>query len=771
MAVPGCWPLAALVPVGLTLGLTYTRLAWGAVVIGFLVMAWACGRRWLVPAALVLLLALAVVTPEVGHRLEQLTSSNAAVPGSESGISWRLGQWADVASLAGGNPITGIGPDVVPMRLANHQPPHNDYLRAFVEMGIVGLLAYLGLLAALVGVAISAQRRAQGPEARTIALAFVGVISAFAVASGAANLLGQVVLLWYVLALAAAAAWVARHRTADRDVAAAPRSPSGCRHEPGDPGRGTGGCRARAWRRWPIGLAVAAVTAVVGLAVTWESPQAYVSRATVFPPSSVTTAVAGQRYITDMQAAINSAVVREDVADDLGVSSSAFGDQVEVRRVRQSTVMEAVMRSPNRLTDAGEALSRLITRAGESLAAPDVAAAAGAAGSRQGQRRLRRGRGGGGQEGTRHVPAATAKASPRLRSWPSSGRRWRSARCAPPARSSRPGPCLQTASNASTSCKPRPTELAQADDELAALDRDLAQAESDVADAERDQRAADAAAARRGRGARGRGLPAGQKVSQALSLLRRSARHRRRLAPARRGRHGRAGPRHPSRPATAPPERAAGARARTSPDTVSKLDDPPDRARRACEPPSVPVSGRSEVVHVARGGGLNLAGSLINTISVLALFWVLDKNLGQTLTGVYIQAFALRRILQTIALGGMRSAMTRFVAIHLADDDDASLRGTIAVGIAISVGLATVLGIALFFAAPWLSNSVYGDPEMVAGLRWVAVGPAVGRVHDRGALGHHRLAHDAAQRHRRLDGRADHAGRRSPPAPLRWAPG
>ena len=80
---------------------------------------------------------------------------------------------------------------------------------------------------------------------------------------------------------------------------------------------------------------------------------------------------------------------------------------------------------------------------------------------------------------------------------------------------------------------------------------------------------------------------------------------------------------------------------------MSKLDDPPDR-------PASVVTGRSEVVHVARGGGLNLAGSLINTGSVLALFWVLDHHLGQTLTGVYIQAFALRRILQTIALGGMR---------------------------------------------------------------------------------------------------------------------
>jgi O-antigen/teichoic acid export membrane protein len=148
---------------------------------------------------------------------------------------------------------------------------------------------------------------------------------------------------------------------------------------------------------------------------------------------------------------------------------------------------------------------------------------------------------------------------------------------------------------------------------------------------------------------------------------------------------------------------------------LSKLDESRER-------PATVVTGRTEVVHVARGGGLNLVGSLINTGSVLALFWVLDHHLGQTLTGVYIQAFALRRILQTIALGGMRSAMTRFVAIDLADDDDAALRGTIAVGIAVSVGLAAILGLLLFLAAPWLATTVYGDPELLAGLRWVAVG-------------------------------------------------
>ena len=200
-----------MVPVGLALVLTYTRLAWVSVVLGGVVMLWVAGRRRLLPALVVVLAAAALASPDVDRRIDQLTTPNAAVSGSESGFGWRLGQWSDVIGLADRNPVTGIGPDVVAARLANGQPPHNDVLRALVEMGILGLAAYTAVLVALVGVAVGAWRRAREARSTTVALAFVGVVSAFVVTSLAANLLGQVVLLWYVLALAAAAAWVSRH--------------------------------------------------------------------------------------------------------------------------------------------------------------------------------------------------------------------------------------------------------------------------------------------------------------------------------------------------------------------------------------------------------------------------------------------------------------------------------------------------------------------------------------------------------------------------------
>ena len=130
----------------------------------------------------------------------------------------------------------------------------------------------------------------------------------------------------------------------------------------------------RAIRFWPIGVAVAVVTAVIGLALTWEPPRLYVSRATVYPPASVTSAAAGQRYAADLNAAVHSPTVRSDAAASADVPVTALGDAV-VRRLRQSSVMQAEMTTSERLSDAGHVLDELVIRAGQSLAAPDVAAA------------------------------------------------------------------------------------------------------------------------------------------------------------------------------------------------------------------------------------------------------------------------------------------------------------------------------------------------------------------------------------------------------------
>ena len=352
-------------------------------------------------------------------------------------------------------------------------------------------------------------------------------------ASAAANLLGQVVILWYVYALAAAAAWVGRHGSVRLD----PRRPvtrlaSG---RPRGPGRSAvdGGQRMsslvrvpdsvaslgrRALRWWPIGVAVAVIAAAIGLSLTWESPRVYVSRATVYAPSSVANVAAAQRYIADLQAAINSPTVQQDVADELGVHRSAFGSPIEVQRIRQSTLMQVVMRSrplgrsqpgAERPRGQGREVAVRGRREGRRGAAKQAAAAVTAA------------------EGARPWPRRTSDAflreatrSPRRPSSGSSDRSWPRPGSAPPAPSCRRA-AIQAACQAQVDqLQQQVTTLGQDADQLAALDRDLAQAESDVADANRDQRDADTAAARRDRSGGG-GRAGGTPVS-AASLLRRT---------------------------------------------------------------------------------------------------------------------------------------------------------------------------------------------------------------------------------------------------------
>ncbi len=129
-----------------------------------------------------------------------------------------------------------------------------------------------------------------------------------------------------------------------------------------------------------------------------------------------------------------------------------------------------------------------------------------------------------------------------------------------------------------------------------------------------------------------------------------------------------------------------------------------------------------EVTRLAAGGGLNVAGGFVNQVSLFGLTILIARWLGPSDVGTYSQAFAMRQVLMLVALGGMRSAMTRYVAIHRADDDPAALRGTVRFGLAFTLASASVLGVLLFVLAPWLAHSAFRDPALESALRWVAIG-------------------------------------------------
>ncbi len=192
--------------------LTNTRSAILGVAIGLIVVTiLQRSVRMLVALCLTAVLGLAFL-PAVGDRFAQLADARA-VGGAPTGntLAWRLGYWSEIVPLANRNPVTGIGPNMTQFQTDEAKKPHNDFLRAYVETGLLGLGAYLLMLFAFLHTARTALRRAPpGSFERGVAVGFTGCAAAFVAVSAASNVISNVVTLWYFVAFAAAASVIAR---------------------------------------------------------------------------------------------------------------------------------------------------------------------------------------------------------------------------------------------------------------------------------------------------------------------------------------------------------------------------------------------------------------------------------------------------------------------------------------------------------------------------------------------------------------------------------
>jgi O-antigen ligase len=202
------------VTLGILLGLSFvflfltnTRSAILGVAIGLVVVAVVQRSvRMLVAFCLAAVLGL-LFLPSVGDRFAQLADARA-VGGAPTGntLAWRFGYWSEIVGLAGRNPVTGIGPNMTQLQTDEAKKPHNDFLRAYVETGALGLLAYLAMVVLLLHAGLRALRRAPpGTLARGVAVGNLGCAVAFVAVSAASNVLSSVATLWYLVAFAAVA--------------------------------------------------------------------------------------------------------------------------------------------------------------------------------------------------------------------------------------------------------------------------------------------------------------------------------------------------------------------------------------------------------------------------------------------------------------------------------------------------------------------------------------------------------------------------------------
>jgi putative inorganic carbon (HCO3(-)) transporter len=193
--------------------MTLTRGAILAVVVAIVVMALVQRRKGvLVGFAASALLAVALV-PGLGARFAAVGAEQQLPGGPETGnsLEWRLTYWAQVLPLANSSPVTGIGLNMTQYQTSAAKQPHNDFIRAYVEIGVTGFLAYVAMHIFLLRNGILAIRNSiRGTFEHGVATGALGCAVCFLLGSAGANVMSNVVSLWYLMAFSAAGSYIAR---------------------------------------------------------------------------------------------------------------------------------------------------------------------------------------------------------------------------------------------------------------------------------------------------------------------------------------------------------------------------------------------------------------------------------------------------------------------------------------------------------------------------------------------------------------------------------
>ena len=230
---PYLWALLSLT--GVFLLLTLTLGAIGSAFAGLVLIALIQRRTALIGLLGVAALGALVVVPGLLGRITDSTASSQ-LGGAPTGnsVSWRLDYWASLLHLNHNNPITGIGLNATQYFTTSAKEPHNDYLSAYIETGVIGLLMYLAVIAAMLVVTARAVLRTQRDTLEWgVAVGALVCVTVFAVMSLAANVIQSSANFWYILAITACAS-AAGNFAGRRDGASGTEVVDGS-HEGGSP--------------------------------------------------------------------------------------------------------------------------------------------------------------------------------------------------------------------------------------------------------------------------------------------------------------------------------------------------------------------------------------------------------------------------------------------------------------------------------------------------------------------------------------------------------
>lgn len=181
----------------IVLVLTFTRGAWLALILIFFIIGIIKYRKMLLALILILLFVYIAIEP-IRIRVNALNKYDP-----NSSIEWRKGIWQDGLSIAKEKIFLGHGTGTASKILlenrgekAGSPDPHNDYLKIFIENGLIGVLSYILLILALWYNLIKKYFSSQDSDQKDLYLILFGLSVAIFTMSFADNVIRNTVLQW-----------------------------------------------------------------------------------------------------------------------------------------------------------------------------------------------------------------------------------------------------------------------------------------------------------------------------------------------------------------------------------------------------------------------------------------------------------------------------------------------------------------------------------------------------------------------------------------------
>ena len=136
------------------------------------------------------------------------------------------------------------------------------------------------------------------------------------------------------------------------------------------------------------------------------------------------------------------------------------------------------------------------------------------------------------------------------------------------------------------------------------------------------------------------------------------------------------------------------------------------------------------LIGVAKGGGITLAGKMFTNVIRLVTAFLLARFLGAEQYGMYQLSLNVITLVAGVVLLGFDRALTRFMAISVARQEDSKTWGILQLGIGIPLLLSVLTNTGLFLLAYPIAEQIFQDVRMAPLLQIVSIFASFSAVSD-----------------------------------------